>query len=89
MIVIGLSCMFYFGAILWCPPCRASVWDYRCRVLQYVHNSLIVGCASDGDTNPSKGVVAYGSKVDLLLLLSCKLLVVLFSQSTASFILAK
>ena len=36
-------------------------------MLQYVHNSLIVGCVSDGNTNPSKGVVAYGSKEDLLL----------------------
>ena len=67
MIVIGLSCMFYFGAVLWCPPCRASVRDPRCRVLQYVHDSLIVGGVSDGNTYPSKGVVAYGSKEDLIL----------------------
>ena len=63
MIVIGLSGMFYFiGAVLWCSPCRASMREPRCRVLQYVHDSLIVGCMSDINTNPSKGVVAYGIK---------------------------
>ena len=67
MIVIGLSCMFYFCVVLWFPPCRASVWDYCCRVLQYFHNSLLLGCVSDGNTNPSKAVVAYGSKEDLVL----------------------
>ena len=36
--------------------------DSRCRVLQYVHDSLIVGCLSDRSINPSKGVVAYGIK---------------------------
>ena len=67
MIVIGLSCMFYFGAILWCPLCRASMRISRCRVLQYVHDSLMVGGVSDGNTDPSKGVVAYGNKEDLML----------------------
>jgi hypothetical protein len=67
MIVIGLSCMFYFGAVLWCPPCRASMRDSCCRVLQYVHNSLMVGDMSDRNTDPSKGVVEYGSKEDLIL----------------------
>ena len=62
MIKIGMSCMFYFGAVLWCPPCRASVRDSHCRVLQYVHDSLIAGCLSDRSINPSKGVVAYGIK---------------------------
>ena len=57
-----MSCMFYFGAFLLCPPCRASVRDSRCRVLQYVHYSLIVGCLSDKSINPSKGGVAYGIK---------------------------
>ena len=41
--------------------------DPCCRVLQYVHDSLIVGCESDRSLNPSKGVVPYGSKEDLLL----------------------
>ena len=59
--------MFYFGAVLFCPSCRPSVRDSRCRVLKYVHDSLIVGCVSDRNTNPSKGVVAYGSKEDLIL----------------------
>ena len=36
--------------------------DSRCRLLQYVHDSLIVGCLSDRSINPSKGVVAYGIK---------------------------
>ena len=67
MIVIGLSCMFYFGVVLWCPTCHSSMWDYRCRVLQYIHDSLIVGRVSDRNTYPTKGVVAYGSKEDLLL----------------------
>ena len=59
--------MFYFGAVLWCPPCRASMRDSRCRVLQYVHDSLMVGGESDRSLYPSKGIVAYGSKEDLLL----------------------
>ena len=67
MIVIGLSCMFYFGVVLWCPPCRASMRFSHWRVLQYVHDSLIVGGWSDKSLQPSKGVVAYGSKDDLLL----------------------
>ena len=51
-----------YVVVLLCPPCRASVRDSRCRVLQYVHDSLIVGCLSDRSINPSKGVVAYGIK---------------------------
>ena len=35
-------------------------------MLQYVQDSLIVGGVSDRNTYPSKGVVAYGSKEDLL-----------------------
>ena len=62
MIVIGLSRMFYFGVVQWCPSRRAHMWDYCCRVLQYVHNSLIVICVSDESTNSSEGVVAYGSE---------------------------
>ena len=49
------------------PPCRASVREYHCRVLQYVHDSLIVGCLSDRSINPSKGIVAYGIEGDLML----------------------
>ena len=40
----------------------------RCRVLQYVHDSLMVGGVSDRSTYPSKWVVAYGSKEDLILI---------------------
>ena len=36
-------------------------------MLQYVHDSLIVGCLSDRSINPSRWVVAYGSKEDLIL----------------------
>ena len=36
-------------------------------MLQYVHDFLIVGCLSDRSINPSMGVVAYGSKEDLIL----------------------
>jgi hypothetical protein len=43
------------------------VRDSRCRVLQYVHDSLIVGGESDRSLYLSKGVVTYGSKEDLLL----------------------
>ena len=67
MIVIGLSCMLYFGVVLWRPSRRAIMRDSRCRVLQYVHDSLIVGGVSDRNTYPSKWVVAYGSKEDLIL----------------------
>ena len=42
--------------------------DSHCRVLQYVHDSLIVGGKSDKSLYPSKGVVAYGSKEDLILI---------------------
>ena len=38
-----------------------------CRVLQYIHDSLIVGGESYKSLYLSKGVVAYGSKEDLLL----------------------
>ena len=33
--------------------------DSHFRVLQYVHDSLIVGCLSDRSINPCKRVVAY------------------------------
>ena len=57
--------MFYFGAVLWCPPCRASMRDSRCRVLQYVNGSLMVGGVSDIIHIPELGVIAY--KEDLIL----------------------
>ena len=41
--------------------------DYHYRVLQYIHDSLVVGGESDRSLYPSKGVVAYGSKEDLIL----------------------
>ena len=64
-----MNCMFYFGVVLFFPLCRASVRDSRCRVLQYIHDSLIVGFLSDRSINLSKGVVAYGIKgLDALML---------------------
>ena len=66
MIVIGLICMFYFGVVLWRSPCCASM-DPRCSMLQYIHDSLMVGGVSDRSTDPSKWVVAYEIKVDFIL----------------------
>ena len=62
-----MTVYFIYGAILRCPPSRANVGDPRCRVLQYVYGSLMVGCESDRSLNPSKWVMAYGSKEDLML----------------------
>ena len=65
--MIGLSCIFY----LWCCPTVPSVSRKRegprCRVLQYVHDLLMVGCESDRSLNPSRWVMEYGSKEDLIL----------------------
>ena len=64
--MIDISCM-----LIWCCPMVPSVSrkhvELPCRVLQYIHDSLIVGGESDRSLYPSKGVVAYGSKGDLLL----------------------
>ena len=57
------KCIFYYGNVLQCANVRGS----RCRVLQYVHDSLIVGCGSDRSLNTDKWAVAYGSKEDLIL----------------------
>ena len=61
------ECIFYYGAFLPCPPSRANVRVSRCRVLQYVHNLLIVGCRSERSLNTDRWVIAYGSKEDLIL----------------------
>ena len=45
---------------------RAHVRGPRCRVLKYVHGSLMVGCESDRSLNPSRWAMAYG-KEDLIL----------------------
>ena len=59
---------FIYGAVLRCPPCRANARGPRCRVLQYVHGSLIVSVAGDDRSpNADKWVMAYGSKEDLIL----------------------
>ena len=46
---------------------RANVRGPLCRVLQYVHGSLMVGCKSDISFKPSKWGMTYGSKEDLIL----------------------
>ena len=46
---------------------RANMRVPRCRVLQYVHDSLMVGCESDRSLNQSRWAMAYGSKEDLIL----------------------
>ena len=68
MIVIGVSCMLYFCAVLWCPPCHAIMREIP-----------PVGCCNrfmillrwvawvTEYTDPSNWVVAYGSKEDLIL----------------------
>ena len=58
---------FIYGAVLRCPPSRTNVRGPHCRVLQYVHDSLMVGCESDRSLNLSKWSMAYGSKEDLIL----------------------
>ena len=60
------ECIFYYGAVLRCPSSHANVRGSCCRVLQYVHYSLIVGCGSDISLNTNKWVAAYGSKEDLI-----------------------
>ena len=41
--------------------------DPRCRVLQYFHGLPMVGCESDRSLNPSRWVMAYGSKDELII----------------------
>ena len=62
MILVGMIVYFIYGAVLRCPPSRANVRGPCCRVLQYVHVFLMVGCESDISLNPSRWVVAYGIK---------------------------
>ena len=45
---------------------RANVRGLCCRVLQYVHGSLMVGCQSDSNLNPSRWGMTYGNKEDLI-----------------------
>ena len=62
---------FELHVLFWCCPMVPSVSRKqrgpRCRVLQYVQDSLIVRCGSDRSLNTDKWVVAYGSKEDLIL----------------------
>ena len=67
VIMVGMIVYFIYGAVPRCPPSRANVRAPRCRVLQYVHGLLMVGCESGRSINSSKWVMAYGSKEDLIL----------------------
>ena len=67
VILVGMIVYFIYGAVLRCPPSHANVRGPRCRVLHYVHCSLMVGCESDRSLNPSKWGMTYGSKEDLIL----------------------
>ena len=58
---------FIYGVVLRCPPSRTNVRVPRCRVLQYVNDLLMVGCESFRNLNPSRWVMSYGSKEDLIL----------------------
>ena len=58
---------FIYFAVLRCPPSRANVRGPLCRVLQCIHDLLIVDCRSDRSLNTDKWVMAYGSKEDLIL----------------------
>ena len=62
VILVGMIVYFIYGAVLWCHVSRANMRDPLSRVLQYVHDSLMVGCESDRSLNPSRWVVAYGIK---------------------------
>ena len=55
--------MLSYGAL----RSRANVRAPRCRVLQYVHGLLMMGCESDRSLNPSMWGMTYGSKEDLIL----------------------
>ena len=67
MILVGMIVYFIYGAVLWCSLSRANVRAPRCRVLQYVHGLLTLGCESDKNLNSSRWGMTYGSKEDLIL----------------------
>ena len=67
MILVGMIVYFSYGSVLQCPPSHANVRAPRCRVLQYVHGSFMVGCECNGSLNTSKWGMTYGSKEDLIL----------------------
>ena len=58
---------FIYGAVLRCPSFSCKREGPGCRVLQYVHGSLTVGCESDRHLNPSRWGMMYGNKEDLIL----------------------
>ena len=59
--------LWLVGAVLRCPPSRANVRGPRCRVLQYVHDFLTMGCENERNLNSSRWVMSYVSKKDLIL----------------------
>ena len=58
---------FIYGVVLRCSSFSCKREPPHCRVLQYVHGLLMVGCESDKNLNPSRWGMMYGSKVDLIL----------------------
>ena len=66
MILVGMIVYFIYGAVLRCPPFSRKHEGPCCRVLQYVHGSLTVGCESDRNLNPIRWGMTYGSKEDLI-----------------------
>ena len=66
VILVGMIVYFIYGVVLRRPPSRANVRGPHYRVLQYVHDLLMVGCESDKNLNPSRWVMVYGSKEDLI-----------------------
>ena len=67
MILVGIILYFFMVLSYDALHSCATVRGPRCRVLQYVHGSLTVGCESDNNLNPSRWGMMYGSKEDLIL----------------------
>ena len=67
VILVGMIVYFIYSAVLWCHPSRANVRDSRSRVLQYVHDSLTLGCETGRSLNPSRWGMSYGNKEDSIL----------------------
>ena len=65
-LLVGFDTLIYQKRLQMIPyTCGLS--GPRCRVLHYVHGSLMMGCESDRSLNPSKWCMTYGSKEDLIL----------------------
>ena len=67
MILVGMIVYFILVLSYGALCSRTNVRAPRCRVLQYVHGSLMVGCESDRNLNTSRWGMTYGNKEDLIL----------------------